>query len=187
MLQLGEGAMAMSEFKLRPIRRDDFPHFMEWVNDPEVTHTLILLRPIAEGLELEFLERALANDNTRDVFFAFDGPDGTYAGNIGLHAIDWISRKAELGIVVGRKDLWGKGIGALAIKAALAYAFNDINLEKVYLRVFDHNERGIKLYKSLGFVQEGIMRRDAFKNGVYHDTIFMSILREEWQKLYPSS
>ena len=38
----------MTEFKLRPIRRDDFPHFMEWVNDPEVTHTLMLLRPIAE-------------------------------------------------------------------------------------------------------------------------------------------
>lgn len=177
----------MPEFKLRPIRRDDFPHFMEWVNDPEVTITLNLLRPIAEGRELEFLERALTNDNTRDVFFAFDGPDGTYAGNIGLHGIDWISRKAELGIVIGRKDLWGKGIGALAIKAALAYAFNDINLQKVYLRVFDHNERGIKLYKRLGFIQEGIMRRDAFKDGVYHDTIFMSILKEEWQKLYSGS
>jgi RimJ/RimL family protein N-acetyltransferase len=177
----------MPEFKLRPICRDDFAHFMLWVNDPEVTHTLNLLRPIAEGRELEFLERALSNDNTRDVFFAFDGPDGVYTGNIGLHGIDWISRKAELGIVVGRKELWGKGVGAQAIQAALAYAFNDLNLQKVYLRVFDHNQRGIKLYKRLGFVQEGIMRRDVFKNGAYHDTIFMSILKEEWEKAIKSS
>lgn len=172
---------------LRPIRRDDLPHFLAWINDYEVIRTLSIIPPVAEGMELQFLERALNNDNSQDVFFAFDGPDGKYAGNVGLHGIDWISRKAEMGIVVGRKELWGKGIGSAAIKAILHHAFIILNLNRVFLRVFSHNPKAIKLYQTLGFIQEGQLRNDTWKDGSYRDTLLMGIMREEWEKLHNGS
>jgi RimJ/RimL family protein N-acetyltransferase len=60
------------------------------------------------------------------------------------------------------------------------FAFEQLNLNKVRLRVYDFNLRGIKSYLKLGFKQEGVLRQELFKDGKYHDIVMMGLLREEW-------
>jgi RimJ/RimL family protein N-acetyltransferase len=112
--------------------------------------------------------------------FAIETQDGVLIGNISLHNIHVRCHHAELGIVIGEKDYWGKGYGTDAITTLLDYCFNELNLQRVWLRVFSFNQRGIRCYEKCGFVVEGRLRRHMWRHGSYHDELHMGILREEW-------
>jgi RimJ/RimL family protein N-acetyltransferase len=62
----------------------------------------------------------------------------------------------------------------------LAYAFLELNLHRVSLRVFSLNEKAIHIYHKLGFVEEGVMRQSLYRNGQWHDIILMGLLKEEY-------
>jgi len=55
-----------------------------------------------------------------------------------------------------------------------------MNLHRVFLYVYDFNERGIRCYEKVGFQHEGRLRQSRFTAGRYVDDLVMSILREEW-------
>jgi RimJ/RimL family protein N-acetyltransferase len=65
----------------------------------------------------------------------------------------------------------------------LDFAFNHMNLHRVYLQVYDFNVRGIRSYEKCGFKKEGALRDARFSRGKYHDTIIMGILKEEYEKI----
>jgi RimJ/RimL family protein N-acetyltransferase len=103
-------------------------------------------------------------------------------GFINLWGIKPKNQNAELGILIGRKDLWGQGYGKEALHLLLAYAFDELNLHRVMLRVFATNERAIRAYKSVGFVEEGRMREDIYRGGEWVDSVVMGILKHEYRK-----
>jgi len=49
--------------------------------------------------------------------------------------------------------------------------------------VLSYNERALKVYRRLGFKEEGRLRQERFVDGAYHDLIIMGLLREEWAQL----
>ena len=106
--------------------------------------------------------------------------DGRYIGNIGLYEIDWKNRKAEYGILIGDKSAWGKGYGFDSSTDLLAYAFRELNLHRIFLRVLAYHERAIRLYEKIGFREEGRLRQDIFRSGAYRDTIIMGMLASEY-------
>lgn len=99
-----------------------------------------------------------------------------------LISIDYKNRNAELIIDIGEPDYWGKGYGQEALQILLQYAFHELNLHRLSLRVFDFNERAIRLYSRMGFKQEGVMKETLFRNGAWHDIIYMGLLRSEYIK-----
>jgi RimJ/RimL family protein N-acetyltransferase len=62
----------------------------------------------------------------------------------------------------------------------LDYGFNQLGLNKIWLRVEVDNEKAIKSYKRMGYVEEGILRQDRLRKGVFVDRLRMSILKEEY-------
>lgn len=130
--------------------------------------------------EEKWFEDYLKSGKSR--IFAIMSRDGEHVGNIGLHSIDNVNRRASLGIVIGEKSEWGKGLGSDALRTVLVYAFRELNLHKVSLRVFRNNERAIKSYERCGFSREGIEREQVFKDGKYHDLYVMSILDREFEE-----
>jgi RimJ/RimL family protein N-acetyltransferase len=76
-------------------------------------------------------------------------------------------------------DYTGKGYGYQAYKAFLPFLFQKYDLHKVSLEVLHTNHIAIGLYDKLGFIQEGIKRQEVYKNGVWVDSIIMSILRKD--------
>ena len=140
---------------LRAVEKKDLEDIMKWVNDREVTKYLsAFLYPVSRAEEEKFLERAMSHNDT-EKNLVMETKEGDYIGQISLHKIDWKNRNAELGIVIGNKEYWGKGYGTDAIKILLNHAFNQMNLYKVYLRVFDYNQRGTHCYEKCGFKEEG--------------------------------
>jgi RimJ/RimL family protein N-acetyltransferase len=111
---------------------------------------------------------------------AIETEAGQHIGNLSLMHINWKDRTAELGIVIGDKSQWGKGYAQDAIQTLLAFAFGEMNLNRVYLRVYADYTLAINAYHKCGFTQEGCLREDIYAEGVYHDMLVMGILKREF-------
>lgn len=169
--------------RLRRIERKDIPTFVRWFNDPEVRDFLTMYRPISTAEEEKWFEGHLEDQSSE--LFAVETADGVHIGNIGLHDINWQYRQVALGIVIGEKEYWGKGYGSDAIRTLLRFAFQEMNLRRVFLRVREDNARGIRAYEKCGFQQEGRMREAIYSNGRYYDELWMGILRHEFDAQEP--
>lgn len=80
-------------------------------------------------------------------------------------------------------DWRGMGLSYMAYLRFIPFMFDSLNLHKITLEVLATNTRAINLYKKLGFVEEGRKREEVLKNGVYLDSIIMSLLRSEYEKV----
>jgi len=86
---------------------------------------------------------------------------------------------ATLGVMIGVKDLWGRGYGTDAVRALCRHAFAEMNLHKVRLEVIATNPRAEAVYERVGFRREGVLREEFYRQGRYHDVIRMGLLRGE--------
>lgn len=172
--------------KLREFRREDAAVIREWVNNENINRYLgFWIAPQSAEETQAFVERQLTHQNPpSEVQLAMalkDDPELRYIGGIGLHAIDYRNRNCELGIVIGREDLLGRGLGADAILTLLDYAFGFLNLHRVGLTHWDHNERGHRCYLKCGFREEGRLREKRFYDGRYWDVVVMGITEGDYR------
>lgn len=170
--------------KLREFRREDADAIREWVNNENINRYLgFWIAPQSVEETDAYVERQLTRQNPpAEIQLAIalkDDPNLRYVGGIGLHAIDYRNRHCELGIVIGREDLHGRGIGTDAIRTLLDYAFDHLNLHRVGLVHYEYNERAHRCYLKCGFQEEGRMREKRFYGGRYWDVIVMGIKEEE--------
>jgi diamine N-acetyltransferase len=100
-----------------------------------------------------------------------------------LHEIEPVHRVAEFGIVIGEKEFWNQKFGREATTLMLKHGFEDLNLNRIYLHVYENNLRGIAAYKAVGFVYEGSLREAVYKNGRYLNVYVMSVLHSEWKAI----
>ncbi|AKI96661.1 GNAT family N-acetyltransferase [Kosmotoga pacifica] len=163
---------------LRPLEVEDAQTIVSLINDAEFRQYLTLAFPINKFMEEDWIKKHSSSSN--EVNLAITA-DGELIGTTG-YDIDWVNRWAEFGIGIFNKKFWGKGYGTEATKLMLKYAFHRLNLNRVYLRVLEYNERAIRVYEKCGFVLEGRQRQAAFWDGKYHDILMMSILAEEYFK-----
>jgi UDP-4-amino-4,6-dideoxy-N-acetyl-beta-L-altrosamine N-acetyltransferase len=166
--------------RLRRIERADIPTFVRWFGDPKVRQFLMLNRPISVAEEERWFESQLVDPGTE--LFAIETAEGVHIGNIGLHDIDWLHRRAELGIVIGEREFWNQGYGSDAVRTLLGFAFREMNLHRVHLRVFEDNVRALRVYEKCGFQHEGCLRQAVYRQGRYCDEYLMGILSHEFEQ-----
>ncbi|MBN1993985.1 MAG: GNAT family N-acetyltransferase [Anaerolineae bacterium] len=166
---------------LRAIERDDIPRYVTWLNDPEVTHHLALFLPMNLDDETDWYE-AQRKDQTTQNFALVVNEGNVHIGSVGLMHLNYREQNAELGIVLGDKTQWGKGYGREAIQLLLDFAFAELNLHRVYLRVDAGNARAIRCYRACHFVEEGRLRDAVYHRGCFEDQLIMSVLRSEYLK-----
>ena len=165
---------------LRSLAEDDLDRCMRWINDPEILSTLGRRFPMSQTLEREWITSQYKSE--KDFSLAIALKDGDlHIGNCGLHQIDYQNRNAEFGIMIGEKEHWGHGYALEAAKLILQYGFDELNLHRISLEVYSHNERAQRAYEKAGFVHEGTMRESYFRNGTYHDTLVMAVLKSDWR------
>ncbi len=169
--------------RLRAIERSDLPQFVEWLNDPEVLAGLSMYLPISQVDEEGWFNQmqSLPADQHPMVIEVRSQDGWAPIGDCGFNAIDYHIRSGEIGIFIGRKDLWNKGYGTESMCLLLKHGFNTLNLNRIFLRVYESNKRAVRSYEKAGFVHEGRMRQAQFSDGKYEDVLLMSVLRSEWQ------
>jgi RimJ/RimL family protein N-acetyltransferase len=163
---------------LRAFEADDVERCYHWMNDPNIVRTLKTRYPIAFQNEAEWLEGAMHASATERHFAIERKDDRSHIGNASIHDIDWISRNAQFGLFIGEPSAWNRGFGSDAIGTLVRFAFDDMNLIKLRINVFDYNDRAKHVLEGRGFVQEGKLERDFYREGQWHDIVILSIFRE---------
>ena len=172
------------KIRLRALEKEDLPNCIRWLNDREITQFLLQNSPLSTAMEEKWFEEQQTIPPTSGQVLAIDArvkDQWLHIGNAGLHHIDPVTREAEFGIFIGQKSFWNQGYGREAAQLTLKHGFEDLNLNRIFLYVFETNLRGIASYKAAGFVQEGVLREAIFKNGRYENVLVMSILHSEWR------
>jgi RimJ/RimL family protein N-acetyltransferase len=106
--------------------------------------------------------------------------DDRIIGTCILFHLDDQNRRVEIGYALGR-EYWGNGFNYEAIKSLLNYAFCTLSLNRLEAETDPRNTASIRTLTRLGFVQEGVLRERCFVNGETSDSLFMGLLRKEWQ------
>jgi ribosomal-protein-alanine N-acetyltransferase len=154
--------------------------YFQWLNDPEVSEQNSHGRfPNSQAKARKYFDRVSRSDSI--IVLAIVAKDGDqHIGNICLQDINWINRSAELAILIGEKDFWGKGIAEEASKLLMKHGFNELNLHRIHCATTEKNIGMQKLAVKLGMKEEGRQREVFFKHGEYLDFLTYGILHKEF-------
>lgn len=161
---------------LTETRPEDKEALFRWINDPATVRFNAPYRPV--GWESHSAWFGGLGSNPSRIEFAIrrrGSPE--IIGLLQLLDIHPVHRSAELVIRIGEEGRRGQGYGSEAVKLALQFAWNDLNLNRVWLRVFASNKRAVRAYEKAGLEQEGRMRKAAFIDGAWLDEIIMAALK----------
>ena len=157
-----------------------------WNQDSEYFRLLDSEPPrlLSEKKIKEWFEKDLDKDDPDGFFFSIKLKEvDQVIGFMGLFNLQWNHGDALAAIGIGEREHWGKGYGTEAMHILLAYAFNELNLRRVTLIVFDYNGRARRSYEKAGFVVEGRMRGMMLREGQRWDMLSMGVLKEEWLRM----
>jgi len=161
---------------LRAYKQEDIQIATSFVNDKELKKLLVTDIPFPMSLweEDEWIKSQKSNKNGEYNFAIEDIKTKRYIGGCGIQNVNWLTRVATVGIMIGDKDYLGKGYGTDAMKVLVKFIFQDMNIRKIRLSTFSFNIRAQKSYEKCGFKVEGILKDEVFKDGKYYDEIVMA-------------
>jgi RimJ/RimL family protein N-acetyltransferase len=168
---------------LRPLKRTDINKTLVWRNDIEMIRQAQLVRfPKTEDMEQNWYDLALTDISNRNIYFGIDEIEsGEFVGIIQITEIDWISGTGVWGFIIGEKENRGKGYSKEAPVLLFDYAFNFLNLRKIYGYPVDFNKATLKMHEKIGnFKEEGCLKDHVFYDGKYHDVLILSIFKEDF-------
>jgi len=150
-----------------------------WNNDSEYAR---LLNDTPAMLFNEKQAKEFVEKQGHEFFFMIQTlADEKVIGLVELDGIKWTFRETYVGIGLGEREYWGKGYGTDAMMLILRYAFQQLDLRRVSLTVYEYNPRAIRSYEKAGFQHEGRLRQALNRDGRRWDILMMGILRDEWE------
>jgi RimJ/RimL family protein N-acetyltransferase len=141
--------------------------------------------PFARFRDL-FLRQLPARNGDRQQLYAVLNESAQMIGRIGLFGFDSGGSMAELGVVIGNRDSWGRGYGREAVSALVADAFERVGLQRILLYTFEGNLRAQRAFASCGFKSLGSVRKFSFDRGT-HLEVEMELCRDSWRMLSGSA
>lgn len=170
------------KIRLRAIEREDLPRYVQWFAAPEVTENLAMVYPMSRTHEEQWYEMILKAPPEEQPLAIDVHVRGKWRhiGGIGFAKVEWRCRSAEFGVHIGAREFWNKGYGTDAIRTLVRFGFDTLNLNRIWLRVYETNRRAQRVYEKVGFFMEGHLRQAEFRAGLPVDVLLYSILREEW-------
>lgn len=170
---------------LRALEIDDYKKSIKWRHDDDIWSSVVGPKYfVSSEYEKKWIENTIINSDKNLKLAICLKENDEYIGNIYLTDIDWKNKNAEYAIMIGEKKYWGKGLGQEAIMLIVIHAFLEMGLIRIQSRYLTSNIASIKAAQKCGFKQEGILRRAIFKKGIYQDIQIMSIIREDFDKLF---
>lgn len=144
------------------------PAYIAWLNDP------VVCRDNRHGKGDYTLQKAsdyltqVRSSANQHVFAILSL--GKHVGNIGL-TVHPANHSGEVGILIGEREAWGKGIGYEACKLLMDFGFNQLNLHRIYLGMTVRNRAMIRICEKLEMRHEGSFKGALLKDGIYLDTV----------------
>ena len=166
-----------NNIKLRLMTLNDTDNIIKWRNNPRVYNNFIYQGNLTEEIHLQWIKNVIETKKAVQFIIVINDGGVSYdIGSVYFRDINYEHKKAEYGIFIGDDRFVGQGYGTIACRLACQYAFEVMNLHKIFLRVFATNHQAIKSYEKVGFIKEGLFRDDVYIQGKFIDVIFMGLI-----------
>lgn len=163
---------------LRMMTEEDTDSIVAWRNRDFVREQFIYQKPFTREGHLHWIETQVKTGRVVQMIIC-PAQDEKAVGSVYFRDIDREHRKAEYGIFIGEETALGKGLGTETAMLALDYAFHELSLHRVMLRVLADNIRARKSYEHAGFVEEAYLHEDVFLQGRFRDVVLMASLNPQ--------
>ncbi len=164
---------------LRPMLAEDAAAMFASMDDAEGmrltgTHATFTL------VQLEQWAASRQDSDDRLDLSIIDRETGAWAGELAINDWDSDNHSCNFRIAIGPAGR-NRGLGSEATRLVIEYVFEHLPINRIGLDVFGFNPRALHVYERAGFTREGVLRAALYWDGKYHDSILMSILRDEWE------
>lgn len=154
--------------------------YVSWMNDPEVYRFLETGGNYSKN-ELRNYLRAVENKPDLLFWAIIRKDNGQHIGNIKIDPVNKRHGIAEYGILMGDRQSWGKGFAKEASEAVIDYCFSKLNIRKINLGVVADNKAAVRLYKKMGFVEEGHYIDHGLYGGKLCDSYRMAMFNSNYK------
>lgn len=172
--------MSVEKVHLRPITAADTAKIVAWRNREFVRKNFIYQKLFTEEGHMSWFREQVESGRVAQFIICVDDRE---IGSVYLRDIDREAGTAEYGIFIGEREAFGHGYGTAAAKQALAYGFETLHLQKIFLRLLEDNEGARKSYEKAGFRMMEDRRESAMLEQGEREVFFMEIGCAEWKKI----
>jgi len=171
------------ETYLRAIEEGDLKPLLQWRNQPNFRKYFREYRELSWDQQLSWYKNIVLKDDKVRMFSIVRRDDDALLGACGLCYIDPVNRNADFSIYIGKDNLYiDKKYAIDAANILMAYGFDELNLHRVWAEIYSIDKAKIEFFKTLNFTQEGVHRETHWTDGHWVNSIFYSMLRDEYQK-----
>lgn len=169
---------------LKPIEKEDNDRLRRWRNDPDIAIRFFSQDFISKEKQEEWFIKTISNPKELNWLIYRSNKFLTEhcVGTIALVNIDLRNRKAEYARLLIDKRYRNNGYAYEAEHEVMKYAFQYLNLNKIYCEAFVDNIEVIQLHHKTGFKDVGVLRNHIFRDGEYRDVLVLELMRAEWLK-----
>ena len=160
--------------------------YLRWLRDPEVLLTLNLTSYLEKPIDVDEVEqycRALIESENNIFCAVHERNTDLFIGTCKIGGINEFSGIADVGIMIGEKRLWGRGIGSETVSLLSNYAFNELSLRKLTGGAMSSNKSMLNIFARLGFVEEGVLRKQDRVGSTFIDHVLFGCFRDEFKPL----
>lgn len=171
---------------LRPISVSDVNEtYVAWLNDPDINQYLETRFEEQTKERIHAYVEAVTASKDYYFFAICSNENGRHIGNIKLGPIDIHHGFAEVSLLIGEKEFWGKGIATRSIQMVSYFAFSHLGLNKLRAGCYENNTGSMKAFKKAGYEQEGILRKMYRFDDRYINGLLFGLLKED--ALFPET
>ncbi len=168
---------------LVPLNREHINLYAKWKNNPNVrVYARYIIPQTVEDMK-KFFEPSKDKIKREINFEIWHKKTKKPIGTGIVSGIDWYGQTASLGLIIGEPEYWGQKIGEEATGLMVKYAFNELNLYKIYAGINSANIGSWRCAEKNGFIREATFKKDSYVNGKYFDTYIYSLFKADWLKL----
>jgi len=168
---------------LRPLRQDDCGNLLLFsLQEPELWKYSLVAVAGEENLRNYVYSAVSARKAGKEYpFIVFDKRSQEFAGSTRFYDMQLSQKVLQLGYTWYGKKFHGTGLNKHCKFLLLQFAFEQMGMERVEFRADNTNLRSVAAMKSIGCVEEGVLRSNTIKaDGTRRDSIVLSILKNEW-------
>jgi RimJ/RimL family protein N-acetyltransferase len=174
------------DIAFRVIERSDLETLRKMHNDPSTYMNILSIDFVDEEDQLEWWKGLHKNRTDQRYALCFSLSPDEVIGRLRIQNINHLHKNCEIGLDL-IVDYRGRGLGTKCYRMVLKYLFEQLNMNMVYLKVAEFNDKAKSTYAKVGFVETGRFPKYFFRNGRYYDYILMSITREVYAGILPGN
>ena len=162
---------------LRAVEKEDLQSFRDWRNIVDFRKHFREVRELSLADQTEWFESLQKTKHINYMFTIVDLKTNQPIGAAGLLYVNWINRAGDFSFYIGSDEVYidNKGVAKEAAELLIDYGFKNLNLHKIWMELYEFDNRKINFFKKeFDFKQDALLRDNCFEDGKYWDSLIIS-------------